>query len=448
VKTQNPLWIAQRDGHDWRDEDVLRAIEWLTSTVDGPEWTQRMSRVCANFEEAKRSWAKGQAVQLFDPDDVIGWYIFQAHAYAIDRTRVYEPESYRIAPLFVRLGKLLPALQEVRGATQRAHTLMTAGRKQPDDGLFELLVAGAYKARGWKEVEFVAEQRGISKTADLLVSHGRRRWAAECKRINQSQYELEERRQGATLSRQVHDFCRSHHLSLVIEVTFDIELANVPDGYLVDRIKAFLAHPHHGIWADEISNGRLRHVNWHIAQTVLAHDDVFFGSSRMIELFAGYFASAVDHSVAADWTPALHRPLFATAIRQASVVSWMSASYEAQIRKAKHFRSLVARAASQLPGDCPGVVHVGYESTDGNSVDSIRHMLNRIEMDTFSAGRSRLRWVYGHYFSAEHTTARWESAALSETTAMYKIGRHRTAEPITDMLLFDDEEGVPGTHWR
>jgi hypothetical protein len=93
------------------------------------------------------------------------------------------------------------------------------------------------------------------------------------------------------------------------------------------------------------------------------------------------------------------------------------------------------------------VVHVGYEAQDGNSVDDFRHQLNRIEMKTFDPGGSRLRWVYGNYLSPEHTNDPNESAALSETTATYRIGRHQTSDPLRGHLLFSDEPGTPGYHW-
>ncbi|WMY10918.1 hypothetical protein [Paraburkholderia phenoliruptrix] len=385
---------------------------------------------------------------LFDPRDLIAWYVFQANAYAQERRDWFEPEAFRIAPVFRRLGQLVPQLEEVAGAMERVEKIMKEGKSQPDDGLFELLVAGAYKTRSWPEVQFVPERPGIAKTHDLFASRGRSRWAVECKRVNRSGYESEEYGHGLRVARTVHELCRSRRRSLVLEVVFEAELANVSDEYLAERADAFITDSSCTQWEDDWSHGRVREVEWHTVQSVLQRDDVFFGSSRMVELLVGRYVQHVDHSVASDWIPARGRPLYATAVNQASVISWMSNSQEAMSRKARHFRSIVARASEQLPADCPSAIHVGYEARDGNSVGALRHELNRIQMRSFDPKKSRLRWVYGNYLSPEHTNHPNESSALSETTATYKIGRHSTSNPLPNHLLFNDDPGVRGHHWR
>ena len=407
-----------------------------------------MDDVKQAFENGKLSWAAGKHAKLFDSGDAIAWYVFQANAYAAHREDCFEPEAFRIVPVFKRLGQLVPHLDLVGGAKDRARLLMTTGRRQPDDGLFELLIAGTYKRHAWKDVAFVEERPGVARTQDLFVSAPRRRWAVECKRVNRSGYEADEFHRGKHLASPIHELCKNRNSSLLVEVAYRVELSEIGDMYLQDRVEALLRERSKDQWDDAISYGRVREIDWRLARTVLQHDDIFFGSSRMIELLAGSFDHHSDYSVAADWVPARKHPLHATRIRQASVVRWLSTSPDAAWRKARHFRQMVARAATQLPGDCPGVVHVGYEAQDGNSVDWLRHRLNRAEMRTFDPGQSRLRWVYGNYLSPEHTNARNESAAISETTAAYKIGHHGTAEPLPSHLLFGDDPGTPGDHWR
>lgn len=38
---------------------------------------------------------------------------------------------------------------------------MTKGKSQPDAGLYEVLVACAYKSRGWKTVTFLTYQKSL-----------------------------------------------------------------------------------------------------------------------------------------------------------------------------------------------------------------------------------------------------------------------------------------------
>ncbi|MCC2959255.1 hypothetical protein LK540_02290 [Massilia sp. IC2-278] len=442
-----PFWLAQRHGQTWRDEEILNAIKWLTSFVKQADWDRRIERVRRTFCSGTESWRKGLPSALFDPSDAVAWYIFQSNAYAQQRDEWFEPECFRIAPLFKRIGQILPELQQVVGIEERVARLMNTGTAQPDDGLFELLVAGAYKCRNWNIVEFVQEKPGLAKTHDLMVSSRRRRWAVECKRVNRSGYEAAEYQDGLRVAKPVHEMCRIKNSSLIVEVGYLVELSKVDENYLVERVEAFLLNKKFARWSDSTGYGQIRPVNRYLTDTVLAHDNVFFGSSRMVELLAGQYLPYLDHSVVANWTPAITRPLHASVVNQASVVSWLSMSINAAQRKAKHFRSLVAKAEQQLPADCPGVIHVGYEARGGNSVDELRHALNDKEMKNFVPESSRLRWVYGNYLMPEHTNNPNESSALSETTATYKIGKHTMKAPLPSHLLFDSGMGEPGTHW-
>jgi hypothetical protein len=200
------------------------------------------------------------------------------------------------------------------------------------------------------------------------------------------------------------------------------------------------------MWADAIGRGQIEHADLRPLRTILRHDDIIFGASRMIELLMGNYMDAVDYRMAGAWAPARGRPFHATAVTRASVVGWVSASEEAARRKASHFRALVADKAGQLY-DRPGILHVGYETTGGNAVEGLRHQLNAEQMATFEPRGSTLEWVYGNYMTPEHTTARMESAALSETTAIYPIKGQQHPQPLPNHMLFLDDEGAPGYHW-
>ena len=61
----------------------------------------------------------------------------------------FQKRRRRYAPIMTRIGQELPLLQTIRGVEERASRLMTAERRQPDGGLFELLVSLAYRRGGW-----------------------------------------------------------------------------------------------------------------------------------------------------------------------------------------------------------------------------------------------------------------------------------------------------------
>ncbi len=443
-------WLAERHGQDWRNENVLSAVDWLVSLIPRREWECRAARVHSFFQVAKNEWAQGRRVPLFDPADQIAWYMYLARCYGDPTLRpdFFEPEGYRIAPVFGRIGQLLPEFRRIASAEERAARLMTEGRKQPDDGIYELLVAGTYKKRGWTNVEFVVEMPGIARRPDLFVNRGRAHWAVECKRAGRSGYALDERGAGERMAARVHEMSRTAKRAIIVMVRYTAELVTLPEDYLADKVAHFLGRNDILQWTDEGGLGTVSDVRWNDLHQVLEHDDIWFGSSRMVELLLGRYDPWLDFSIDGDWTPAEGRPLHATWIDHSSIVAWTSMSMEAARRKAQHFRSIVGGASKQLPGDRPGVVHVGYEAVGGNSEDGLRHHLNREQMRTFDARDSKLHWVYGNYFMPERTTARMESAAVSETTAWYPVSGTKTRQPLPAHLLFTDEVGQPGTHFH
>ena len=102
----NPAWIAQRHGHDWTDGGVLNLIETLRSKLPEEVWARRLNAVRERFEAGKRGWALGNVQPLYDPADAIFWCIHQALAYASPTHRhdYFEPDAFRISPVFARLS--------------------------------------------------------------------------------------------------------------------------------------------------------------------------------------------------------------------------------------------------------------------------------------------------------------------------------------------------------
>lgn len=444
----SPLWIAQREGQDWIDQPCLDAIAWFRSLLEQRQWDARLETVQANYESALTKWAQGDQVPLYEKDDAIFWYIHQANAFAQDRRNFFAPEGFRIAPVMHRLGLLLTHLKQIEGVDDRIENLLKKGRKTPDAGLYELLVAGAYKSRGWSSVQFVPEQLGGAKTPDLVVSGDRRRWSVECKRINRSGYELEEHACAEALAKPVHDLARSTRRRLVVDVQFCRELKDYPLDALVKYVERFIENPRARFVIEEDNIiARIWDADWTNLDLVMAHDDVYFGSSRMVELIKGEYDLSYDHSFSGEWTPSTRMPLHADRVHHASIVSWRSVSFDAAMAKAKHFRSTVGRAAQQLTLGLPSAVHVGYEALGGSSEDELRHYLNAMEMRNFESEGSRLRYVYANYLRPENSTARMEAWAVSETTAFYRVGKHRTPEPLPHHLIFMDGDGTPGNHW-
>lgn len=445
------MWIAQRHGQDWRDGDVLAAADWLEGLVPPSEWAARAAATEATFQAAKAQWAEGRRVPLFNPADTVAWYLHQARRYGDPNLRpdFFMPEGYRISPMMRRIGQLLPEFMRIGGAEDRAARLMTENLSQPDDGIYELLVAGAYARRGWDSVDFVPEAPGgVEKRQDLIVARPRSSWAVECKRSGRSDYGRDERLAGQRMAERAHAMSRDAGRSLIVLGRYREELHLLGDDYLVEKVERFFGGDVPLEWDDAGGDGVVLDVEWGRLHSVLLHDDIFFGSTRMVELLLGTYEPSIDFTMEGSWEPGEDRPLHATWVDHVSLVTWLSGSDEAARRKARHFRGLVSQAAAQLPGDRPGVVHVGYEEVGGNTADGRRLRLNTEEMRTFDPAATNLKMVYSNYFMNELVTSRMESAAVTETLAWNPIGGYSGRGPIPAHMLFMDQDGTPGSHLR
>lgn len=444
------MWMAQRHGQDWRDDAVLAAADWLEGLVPSVEWAAREAATEARFQSAKAERAEGRRVPLFDPADTVAWYLHQARRYADPNLRpdFFLPEGYRISPLMRRIGQLVPEFGRIDGAEERGARIMTESLSQPDDGIYELLVAGAYARRGWERVAFVPEAPGVAKRHDLLVDRPRSHWAIECKRAGRSDYGRYERLAGQRIAERAHAMSRDAGRPLIVLGRYREELHLLGDDYLDAKVERFLGGDEPFEWDDAGGDGVVLDVLWGPLHSVLRHDDIFFGSTRMVELLLGTYDPAIDFTMKGNWEPGENRPLHATWVDHLSLVTWLSTSDEAARRKSMHFRGLVARAADQLPGDRMGVIHVGYEEVGGNTADGRRLQLNAREMSTFDPLETRLKMVYSNYFMNELVTSRMESAAVTETLARNPIGGHRGKGPLPAHMLFMDEDGTPGSHLR
>lgn len=444
---RGPDWIAPREGHDWRDEDLLRAVAWLKSLVPVQEMERRIDLAREALMVAREDWLQGGSAPSHDRADAAAWMVFQGETFGDDRRYSLIDEAARIAPYLIRLGQELDVLRAIPGAEERAARMLTRDRRQPEPGLYELLVALAWRRHGWN-VAFVPEDRR-HPTPDLRVEKPRRRWSIECKRLMPAQYTVLERARGMALAEPVHCFCRAEARSTVVHVIYNVELTLVPDNYLVERLQtAIRLNQPMFEWKDEVAQGRVFGPAWPLLRKVMAHDDVFYGSSRMIELFTGAYEYQADHSFSGDWRPSETHLFHAHTIYRGSVVSWMSNAFDAKRQKARHFKQVIAHAERQLDEDRPGVVHVGVESFGGHMTDAFRHFRNLIEAAEYQPQNRRLRWVYGNYFAPEVSTDPDETWGFDESVSPYRIGRHHTAWPLPNHLLVSPEEGMrEGVHW-
>lgn len=438
------LWTAPLTGHDWTCPDTLRAVEWFRSLAEESRLESRLDACRIHYEKNREAVEDGHSTSLFDPRDSVAWYILQAESYATDRRYWTPDEAARTVPYIKRIGQLRDHLSRVDGVEERVARFVNGNGAQPDGPIFELLVAGAWVDRGYA-VRFIPEQRGVSRTPDLEAQKKRSRWAIEAKRMMPSAYGKREREKGRKIAENLHDLCESLGYSVVADVVYRREIKEYPDDFLASCVREFLPARDAREIDHEDAHITIRPAAWPVIQSVLAADYVFIGSSRMTELVNGLRDDGSYHELRARCRRVKGRPSFADQIYHASLVNWRCTASAAVKARAKHFKKKLIDAEGQLPDDCPGLIHVGMESSGRPDSDQLRHYTNEQEAAGLIAGRSRPKWVYGNYFKVEATTRPDESLAMEETMARYKVGRHRTRDPLPGRLLLCDD--ADRAHW-
>lgn len=440
--------VVQRPA-DWPDDpDLRRAVDWLLSFVPDDEWKRRRFAALEKFvntASGERRPEPDEKGRFFDEEDRFAWYLFLGQA-LLDHPMVYDfVFGARVVPVFRAIGRNLNVLRGVRGIEARVKRMTGPERGQPNGGLFELLVAAAYRRAG-ATVSFLPEQPGVRKTHDLDVELRGTLWAVECKRLEVGEYAEKERAAVRSLwvpvSRNLHE----QGLSVMCKARFLAELDQVPQLYLATQVRDWLrAGRKSHSWSDGYGSGQVSSLDLAPLQAVLATDNVAMNSPRLQELLTGEYkrnGSFVSsfHAKRAD------NPLYMAACDQAIVLDWESRSSAAIDGRARDVLKRLADGNRQLPSGRRGVIHIGFEAVDGMEVEQARYEKVQQTLRTFDPGEKQLEYVYVSWLAPECPPDGTEGY---DETCHWQAVRATGPRPLIDAMLIlpPGTAGRPGVHW-
>lgn len=434
----------------WPDDpDLRRAVDWFVSFMSTDEWRSRRFAALERFLNA----ATGNLAEdpsgvgrFFSADDQLAWYLFLGQA-NLDHPTFYDYMfGSRVLPLLRSIGRSLDLLKGVDGIGQRVQRMVGPERRQPNGGLFELLVAAAYRREG-AEVRFLPEQPGVKKVHDMDVRIRGREWSVECKRMEIGEYIEKERARARELWLPTAHEMQRRGLNVLATVRFASELDDISPEYLARHSiqwmsGGFLA-PNR--WQDRHGSGSIGRLDMSRLKALLKTDDVALHSSRMMELLTGEYkrnAKVIQVLLAkmAD------NPLYVAECDQAIVLDWESQSPAAIDGKARDVLKRLADGVRQLPDDRPGVIHIGLEAVDGDDVERLRYDKVVRTITSFDPQGKELEYVYVHWFAPESSPTR--SEAFDETS--HWSGRQPGhLRPLHDgmLVLASDIATRNGAHW-
>jgi hypothetical protein len=361
---------AQRP-EGWEDDpDLRRAVEWLKTFITPQDWIKRREAAAVRLYKITRGLLESadDKGRFFSETDSFGWYLFLADAY-LDHSWNYDPMfGSRVVPVFAAIGRNLSLLKEISGIEKRVRRLAGSEKRQPNGGLFELLVAAAYCKIGGN-VTFLEERPGKSKTHDMdVLLHGQK-WAVECKRMETGEYGERERARMRELWCPIADYLASLSKSVYCNVNFKVEVCHIPEDYLVTKAQEWLATSHLPLfWNDEVGAGTIKALDLLPLQKELEKYDILASGTRLLELLSGKYVRNGNY-IQLLHTKSDISPRYVSSCDIAVLLQWESSAEEAINNRARDILKKLSEATSQLPDATPGIVHIGFEAVDGERVE-------------------------------------------------------------------------------
>jgi hypothetical protein len=443
--------LARPDGYpDWPNEPELRrTVDWFKSFLTDQDWQRRMEAAARRLYSvaAGKFRDPSDLGRFFEEKDTFGWYLFLADAY-LHHPWNYDPTfGARVVPVFSALGRKLDLILSIEGIAQRVQRIVGPERRQPNGGIFEILVGAAYRETGAR-VAFVPETPGLGKKHDLDVEREGQVWAVECKRLEHPEYEERERAEARRLWRLPASLLVQSKTSALLDVSFTVELSQVRDAYLAHHIERFLRDGRFSFkWRDQVSHGTIRPLDLKAYQDALKETAILTIGSRTYSLLTGEYVRNASYLAVLNHQPA-DNPRFTDKCDFAALLRWQSVSEEAVDKRARDVRKRLSDALAQIPSGTPAAIHIGFETVEGQIVEDRRYDKVRSTIAAFDYGGKDVRAVFVHYFIPEsHPDGNW---FFDETVVWWASSPDAALLNDYATLVIPPEVAAnrPGVHWK
>lgn len=439
-----------------RDKNLEQMVLFLVETMGPDVWPIRkaaiVERLRAKLEPAELAPPEG--ISIRDREDEIGWYLHLCEQTIADPPSVDSDQASRVLPYFSALGRKLDILRTIPGIQSRiVNLLKQESQRDPDQGIFELLVGVAYASEGWSVIA-LPENPG-TKTPDYQIDRTGQRYLVECKRLTRRpEYTDKERDAWMRLWGPARDWLIEHRISKVWTVLLHEEIHTYPVDFLLTVVRDYVTSKK--LAATVVDNERCKvsveDVDYIAIDRALKDHYVKLNSSREREVITGRhnpdygLTSSISGRPVAVGPGTTRSSWYWEEIGFVSAAYWRCDAPKALNSKARDIMKRLAEATEQLSEHVPGIVHIGLETADGDDVELVRSEKIVQTIDGFDPRGKKLAWVFLHFFRGESPPD--EAWAIDETTK--RFGGPLAFCPLkTGMLLGDDN--VPTyqrAHWE
>lgn len=431
------------------DKDVFDGLEWLAYTLKNhDDFYGRLEKAQRNYIAATlkaENFCKPFNSSWYGPDVVAGFFS-QAKS-LLDSRRSYElSTASHIIPWVKRLGECAELLNRVTGAKERAKRMLLNDKVVPDTALFELILAGNYAAQGY-EVEFVPEQKGISKTPEFKCSiAGKEFFFVECKKLQKGLYEIQEKKAHEVRAHFLELRINSKKMNIWLDVTYTCEVNKTPEDYLINHLNNFKGTQYK--WEDEYGNGFIESYDFSKIRKDISEEGSLLYSVKLSRLIKGSVLDDENYNIFATGKPDERDSRYIKFAKNASLVTWRCVSDKSFEARSRHVTKTLSEIDDQLIGHGIGVGHIALDVDVQKYVADKRRAKNHDAIKKFTT-KADIARVNIHYFVPR--TDENSSWIVDETVDDFFVsGVIEYAIPVVqafpEAVLFDND--LPGWYQK
>ncbi len=354
-------------------ENIKKYYLYLKNLLDENEYILRIQSVYNFYESTFKNGyvtTGKQPESMFIPKiyeaDIPMFYLMQIELYLNNFIEQDYAFITRLYPKINLIGSFIEQLKNTKNFDEKNKKMLKKNNKSVENDLFEICTACLYIKNGYKDIEFLVEQKN-KKTPDLRADD----LYIECKRkAKECQYSIDERNYWYKQYMPVSDFFQEKGLQLVFKVTFKKELSTYKELFVLNLIKQMLYTYNSKKYEDEnisisIYPTNLTKYNNEKQKQPLIIDKPDFNKILFnYDSKQGGITSNLNLSFNKNYKESPN-------ILYASAGIWYSISQEAKNQKVVSLQNNLIKAINQIPFEKDGNIHICFESYENKEIEKM-----------------------------------------------------------------------------
>lgn len=384
-------------------ENIKKYYLYLRNLLDESEYQLRIKSVYKFYESTlKKGYitTDKQPTSMFISkiyeSDMPIYYLMQVELYLNQYVEQDSAFITRLYPKMNIIGSLLEQLKKTKNFDEKNRKMLRKNNKSVENDLFEICTACLYIKNGYKDIEFLIEQKN-KKTPDLRADN----LYIECKRkAKECQYSIEERNYWYKQYLPVSEFFQEESLQLVFKVNFKNELCTYSDSFVLNIIKQMLYTYKSNNYDDtniaiSIYPSNLEKYNNERQKRPFIIDKPDFNKILFnYDSKQGGITSNLGLAFENNYKESPN-------IFYASAGIWYSTSQEAMKQKVVSLQNNLIKAINQIPCEKDGNIHICFESYENKEIEKLMIEQAYNDLNKICLNNKRINNIFIHIIRFE-----------------------------------------------